>query len=76
MTCVEGANQHLDRLSRHYRTPTRAQDVARGLMAELAELRTEDIFEEGLHEFLSRFIRETANLAGVIHDVYLSGDAR
>ena len=76
LTCVEGATQHLDRVARHYRRKTPAQEMARGLMAELAELRTEDIFEEGLHEFLSRFIRETANLAGVIHEVYLSGDAR
>ena len=45
-------------------------------MGELAEASVEDIFDEGLHEFLSRYIDEIAHLAAVIHEVYLSGDAR
>jgi uncharacterized alpha-E superfamily protein len=76
VSCVEGANMHLDRLARGYRRTTRAQDRARGMLAGLAELRTEDIFEEGLHEFLTRFIGETGDLALAVHDSYLSGDAR
>ncbi len=76
ITCVDGANTHLERLARGYRRSTRAQEAARNLLAGLAELRTEDIFEEGLHEFLSRFIREAAGLGAVIHGSYLSGDMR
>lgn len=76
ITCVEGANMHLDRLARAYRRTTRAQDHARNLLAGLAELRVEDVFDEGLHEFLSRFILETASLGSVVHESYLSGDAR
>lgn len=67
---------HLDRLARAYRRTTRAQDHARNLLAGLAELRVEDVFDEGLHEFLSRFILETASLGSVVHESYLSGDAR
>lgn len=76
VTCVEGANIHLDRLARGYRRSTTAQERARSMLAGLAELRTEDIFDEGLHEFLTRFIRETAGLGAAVHESYLSGDAR
>ena len=69
-------NSHLDRLARGYHRKTAAQEKARKMLAQLAEMRAEDIFEEGLHEFLTRFIRETAALGGVIHDCYLNGDVR
>jgi uncharacterized alpha-E superfamily protein len=75
-TCIEHTTAHLDRLSRGYRRTTFAQERARAMRAELAELRVDDIFGEGLHEFLTRFIRQIAALGAVIHDVYLSGDAR
>ncbi|MDO8883912.1 alpha-E domain-containing protein, partial [Pseudotabrizicola sp.] len=76
ITCVEGMTSHLDRLSRGYQRKTFAQDRARSLQAELAELRVEDIFEEGLHEFLSRFIGDMARAGSVIRDCYLNGDVR
>jgi len=75
-TCIEGANQHLDRLSRAYKRSTDAQTKGRNLLAGLAELRTDDIFDEGLHEFLTRFIHETAILGAAVHESYLSGDIR
>jgi uncharacterized alpha-E superfamily protein len=46
------------------------------MISELAEARVEDIFDEGLHEFLTRFIDEVAALSSVIHRVYLSGETR
>ncbi|MDJ1008013.1 MAG: alpha-E domain-containing protein [Paracoccaceae bacterium] len=76
ITSVEGASAHLDRLARGYGRSTNAQSKARALVGELAEASVEDIFDEGLHEFLSRFIAEIAGLGGVIHSSYLSGDAR
>jgi len=76
ITSVDSANQHLDRLSRGYHRSTGAQAQGRSLMAGLAELRTEDIFEEGLHEFLTRFIGEIGALGAAVHDSYLSGDIR
>ncbi|MDZ4135969.1 MAG: alpha-E domain-containing protein, partial [Paracoccaceae bacterium] len=76
ITCAEGVTMHLDRLARSYHKTTEAQTQARNLLAGLADLCTEDIFEEGLHEFLSRVIRETAALGAVVHDSYLSGDMR
>lgn len=76
ITAVEGAATHLDRLARGYGRSTEAQTRVRGMVAELAEASVEDIFDEGLHEFLTRFIDEIGALGGVIGEVYLSGDAR
>ena len=76
ITAVEDAAGHLDRLARGYGRAGQPQTKARALVAELAEARVEDIFEEGLHEFLTRFIDEVAALSGVIHHAYLSGEAR
>ncbi len=76
ITCVEGLNGHLDRLSRNYHRKTLAQDKARSVLAELAEMHVDDIFEEGLHEFLSRFIVDMSSVSQVVRNCYLNGDVR
>ncbi|MFN4154534.1 MAG: alpha-E domain-containing protein [Paracoccaceae bacterium] len=76
ITCVEGMTSHLDRLARGYQRKTLAQEKARCIQGELAELRVDDIFDEGLHEFLSRFIGDMAGAGSVIRDCYLNGDVR
>lgn len=74
ITCVAGMNNHIERLAKLYGRSTPAVAAAAEMLAGLEGLTTEQIFDEGLHEFLSRFIRETAQLSVVIHDSYLSGD--
>ncbi len=76
ITSAEEANWHLDRLARSYGRTTDAQSCARALVAELAEVSVDDIFDEGLHEFLTRMIAEVGKLSASIGDVYLSGEAR
>lgn len=76
LTCVQGMNAHLDRLARGYNRTTPAQSRARAMLGELAELTVEDVFEEGLHDFLSRFIDEVASLGFLVRETYLSGDVR
>jgi uncharacterized alpha-E superfamily protein len=76
ITCVQALNTHLDRLTRAYHRTSTAQTRARSVLAELADARVEDIFEEGLHEFLTRFIGDMAGVGHAIHDSYLSGDVR
>jgi uncharacterized alpha-E superfamily protein len=76
ITCVAGANNHLMRLAKYYDKPTEAQAKAAALLSMLEGANPDLIFEEGLHEFLTRFIGLTADLAGTIHDTYLSGDMR
>jgi uncharacterized alpha-E superfamily protein len=75
-TCAAGIAEHLDRLARGYRRTTTVQSRARGLLGELAELTVEDVFDEGLHEFLTRFIGEVAGLGGLVSEIYLRGDMR
>jgi uncharacterized alpha-E superfamily protein len=76
VTCVEGLNQHLDRLARMYHRSGPPQARARAMLGELAEGQVEAIFDEGLHEFLTRVIGEVSDLGQTIHDAYLSGDVR
>ena len=76
ITCVDGLNAHLDRLTKAYRRTSTAQGQARLALAGLAEARVDEIFEEGLHEFLTRFITDMAGVGLAIHETYLSGDAR
>jgi len=75
-SCAQGAADHLDRLARGYQATTAAQSRARTLLGELAEMTVEDVFEEGLHEFLTRFIGEVAMLGHLVAETYLSGDVR
>ena len=68
---VQGATDHLDRLARGYGATTDAQTRVRGLLAELAETHVTEIFEEGLHEFLERFVGEVAAVGDTVASTYL-----
>ncbi len=74
-TAIQGASDHLDRLARGYGATTDAQAAARALLTALDETTLEDIFDEGLHEFLERFVGEVAALATMISGTYLRGIA-
>ncbi len=76
LSCCIALNEHLDHLARSYDRSTPAQELARSLLGELAEARIEDVFDEGLHEFLSRMIGENAGLGQCIEDQYLIGESR
>lgn len=66
---------HLDALAARYgdSAPTGARDRARHMLDAMNQATIEDIFDEGLHEFLGRFIRENGELAMQIHHDYLTG---
>lgn len=74
ITCVAGMENHLMRLAKYYGRATPAQAAVQALLAGIEAATVETIFDEGLHEFLSRFVGEAATLGGVIRDSYLSGD--
>ena len=74
ITCVAGMNNHAQRLAKLYGRDTAATSAVARLLAELESQSTERIFDEGLHEFLTRYIQQTGELGQVIHDSYLSGD--
>jgi uncharacterized alpha-E superfamily protein len=64
------------RVAKAYGRETEAQSSAKALLAEAEGASVDAIFEEGLHEYLTRFIGDTATLAHAIHDAYLSGETR
>ncbi|MCB2116045.1 MAG: alpha-E domain-containing protein [Rhodobacteraceae bacterium] len=76
LTAISGAAYHLDRIAVSYGRLTPAQDNADALRDELDALKVEAIFEEGMHEFLTRFIRRASALSSVVHETYLSGEMR
>lgn len=73
LSSIQGVNENLDRLARVYGSTTDAQARARQLMAELTDMRIEEIFEEGLHEFLTRFNLDVAKIGTMINATYLLG---
>ena len=74
ITCVAGMNNHAARLAKLYGHETAATKAFAALLAELESQTTDQIFDEGLHEFLTRYITQTADLGRVIFESYLSGD--
>lgn len=71
-----GVQQHLERLAQTYGRTTGATAAARRLGANLSEIGVDDIFDEGLHEFLQRILGEVLTLGGEIRTSYLNGEAR
>jgi len=76
VTAVTMTMENLDALARGYQKSGPAQMRARALVGEIAETRVEEIFDEGLHEFLTRFIRDVSELSDMVQAAYLSGEAR
>jgi len=71
--CHDRAGFHLDRLESAYGRRTPAHDRLRASLAELGVANVDDIVEEGLHEFITRFIHQNAMLARELADGYLFG---
>ena len=70
-SCYEVIVRHTDLLADAYgrRGPTQRQ--ARAVMARLAGARIEDIFQSGLHEFISGFLKDNAKFGAAVAEQYL-----
>lgn len=75
ITSLYEAVWHLEGLARRYgeSVPAEARDKAREVLTALESRNIEMIFDEGLHEFLSWFIREMATISNLVHQDYLMG---
>jgi uncharacterized alpha-E superfamily protein len=71
--CHTKLNEHLGWLSKAYGHQAPVHERMRGLLDELSNAQLEDIIEEGLHEFLTRFIHQNAALGQDMSDSYLFG---
>ncbi|PKP70862.1 MAG: hypothetical protein CVT82_05195 [Alphaproteobacteria bacterium HGW-Alphaproteobacteria-4] len=76
VTATGAAVTHLDGLARAYGRAGPVQTRARALHEALEKTTVEEVFEEGLHEFLTRFVRDVSGLAVMVQASYLSGEAR
>jgi len=74
-TAVEGVHHHLQAIQGEYGRGTLAQTRAASHVHDFGRLTVDQIFEEGLHEFLTRFIRENSALASLVSEIYLSGES-
>lgn len=68
------ASLRLEHLCKTYGATTDAQVQVRALLADLSSLKTADIFDEGLHEFLTRFKAQVAQVAVTVSRTYLQGE--
>ena len=76
LTSAQGVTTHLARLAKQYGRHTEAQTRALELQAELETLTVDQVFDEGLHEFLTRVIHKVATLGALVREGYLNGDVR
>ncbi|WP_410218106.1 alpha-E domain-containing protein [Paracoccus sp. (in: a-proteobacteria)] len=75
ITSVYETVWHLEGLARRYgdSVPSTARDKAREVLAGLQGRNIEMIFEEGLHEFLTAFIKELGEVSHRVHQDFLLG---
>jgi uncharacterized alpha-E superfamily protein len=73
-TCSAGLVNHLGRVAKAYGRDTVVQAQAKALLAGVEGSSVEAIFEEGLHEYLTRHIQATSDLAVAITETYLGGE--
>jgi len=70
-SCYVSLVEHLDNIARAYGRQGPAQRLARAIRTRLQNSRMEEIFQSGLHEFISGFIGDTNSLGGAITEQYL-----
>ncbi len=70
-SCYENMVQNLDRIATAYGRQGPSQRAARSIRTKLQNTRMDDIFQGGLHEFISDFISDNNRLGGAIAQQYL-----
>ncbi|MGA2494826.1 MAG: alpha-E domain-containing protein [Roseiarcus sp.] len=71
IACYVGIDSSLDSLAREDGRSGLAQRKARTTLAALERAGMDDIFQSGLHEFITDFIEDNARLADTISEQYL-----
>ncbi|MDB6452108.1 alpha-E domain-containing protein [Falsirhodobacter sp. 20TX0035] len=76
ISSVEAINTSLTQLARAYGRQMDSQVRGQALLATLGEQSVDEIFDQGMHEFLTGFIGEVATLSHQVWENYLTGDVR
>ncbi len=69
--CYAALSSHLDDIAHRYGTSGASQKLARAAHARLTNRTIDDIFQDGLHEFLQDFLAENNRLGQSITNQYL-----
>lgn len=72
ISCYKSLNEHLDHLADAYGRQGPAQRQARSTLSKLSQAEINDVFQSGLHEFLTDFIADNNALGSAISQQYLS----
>jgi uncharacterized alpha-E superfamily protein len=72
ISCYLALNEYLDQIADAYGRQGPAQHIARATTARLQNSNMDQIFQAGLHEFLTGFIDDNNRLGTAISDQYLS----
>ncbi len=71
-SCYENLVRYLDAIAVAYGRQGPAQRLARGVRTRLQNARMEEIFQNGLHEFIQEFIADNNRIGGTITQQYLA----
>ncbi len=72
ISCYEAINGYLDQLAEAYGRQGPSQRIARGTYAGLQHREIEQLFQSGLHEFLTGFLDENNKVGAAISAQYLA----
>jgi uncharacterized alpha-E superfamily protein len=70
-SCYENLVQNLDRIANAYGRQGPAQRQARTVRARLENSKIEDVFQNGLHEFIDEFVEDNNRLGTAVSQQYL-----
>ena len=71
ISCYDNVVYFLDAIGRAYGRQGQAQRAARDVYERLQKLSTRDIFQSGLHEFITSFVEDNSRLGDTISRQYL-----
>jgi uncharacterized alpha-E superfamily protein len=71
-SCYDNLVQSLDQIARAYGRQGPAQRQARAIRTRLQNSRMQEIFQQGLHEFINEFIDNNNRLSGAITQQFLT----
>lgn len=72
ISCYKSLNEHLDHLADAYGRQGPAQHKARATLSKLSQAEINEVFQSGLHEFLTVFIEDNNALGTAVSQQYLS----
>lgn len=70
--CYDAIVRHVDLMADSYGRRGASQRLSGAMLTKLSNMRIEDIFQSGLHEFITSFLADNNKLGAAIADQYLS----